>query len=92
MVSSYKYLSLQLDIKLDWSVYSDHLYRKGQTRMHFLRRLAAFNPCRKLLQIFYQSMFTIALFYGVVCWGGSVRKRDTNRLDRPGLYVNFYST
>jgi len=23
-----------------------------------------------------------ALFYGVVCWGGSIRKKDTNRLDR----------
>jgi len=82
--SFYKYPSMQLDNKLAWSVNSDHLYRKGQTRMHFLRRLAASYPCRKLLQsfFFYQSMVASALFFGVVCWGGRLRKRDTNRLDR----------
>ena len=32
--------------------------------------------------MFYQSVMASVLFYAVVCWGGSTRKRDNGRLDR----------
>ena len=32
--------------------------------------------------MFYQSVVASVLFYAVVCWGGSSKKRDTGRLDR----------
>ncbi|KAI4888385.1 hypothetical protein NFI96_003394 [Prochilodus magdalenae] len=32
--------------------------------------------------IFYQSVVASVLFYAVVCWGGSISKRDAGRLDR----------
>ncbi len=41
-----------------------------------------FHICRKLLQMFYQSAVASALFYGVACWGGNMKKRDTQRLDK----------
>ncbi|KAI3355421.1 hypothetical protein L3Q82_018262, partial [Scortum barcoo] len=48
---------------------------KGQSRLYFLRRLASFNICKKLLQIFYQSVVASALLYAVVCWGAASRRR-----------------
>ncbi|KAI3376705.1 hypothetical protein L3Q82_017146 [Scortum barcoo] len=50
--------------------------------MYFLRRLRSFNICSKLLRIFYQSVVASVLFYTVVCWGGSISKKDTSRLDK----------
>ncbi|KAI3360661.1 hypothetical protein L3Q82_002527 [Scortum barcoo] len=51
--------------------------------MYFLRRLLrSFNICSKLLQMFYQSVVASVLFYTVVCWGGSISKKDTSRLDK----------
>lgn len=82
VVKSYKYLGVHLDNRLDWSVNTDSLYRKAQSRLYFLRRLRAFNICQKLLLMFYQSVVASVLFYAVVCWGGSISKRDAGRLDR----------
>ena len=82
VVKSYKFLGVQIDHKLDWSVNSDCLYKKGQSRMYFLGRLASFKICKKLLQMFYQSVVSSVLFYAVVCWGDNARQRDTVKLDR----------
>lgn len=41
---------------LDWETHTNHLYRKGQSRLHVLRRLQSFNICNKLLWMFYQSV------------------------------------
>ncbi|KAI4897529.1 hypothetical protein NFI96_003922 [Prochilodus magdalenae] len=82
MVRTYRYLGLHLDERLDWSANTDILYRKGQSRLYFLRRLGSFNICRKLLQMFYQTVVSSCLFYAVVCWGGNIKKRDEMRLDK----------
>ena len=82
VVGNYKYLGLQLDSRLDWSLNSDCVYKKGQSRMYFLRRLASFNICPKLLHMFYQSVVSSVLSYAIVCWGGGARKRDMDRLNR----------
>ncbi|KAK3562926.1 hypothetical protein QTP86_011451 [Hemibagrus guttatus] len=81
-VRSYRYLGLQLDDKLDWSVNTDYLYKKGQNWLFFLRRLGSHNICKKLLLMFYQSVITSVFFYAVVCWGGSLKSRDATRLDK----------
>ena len=39
VVRSYKYLGLQLDDKLDWTVNTESIHPKGQGRLYFLRRL-----------------------------------------------------
>ncbi|XP_076853506.1 uncharacterized protein LOC143508753 [Brachyhypopomus gauderio] len=44
--------------------------------------LGSFNICRKLLQMVYQTVVSSCLFYAVVCWGGSIKKRDEMRLDK----------
>ncbi|XP_051785267.1 uncharacterized protein LOC127528438 [Erpetoichthys calabaricus] len=81
-VQTYKYLGVQLDDKLDWTANTDDLCKRGQSRLYFLRRLASFNICNKMLQMFYQTVMASALFYVVVCWGGSIKKRDASHLDK----------
>lgn len=74
-VTSYKYLGVVLDNKLDWSENTTFLHKKSQTRMYFLRRLASFNICTKLLNMFYQTVIASALMYAVVCWCSTSKKK-----------------
>ena len=66
VVNTYKYLGVHLDSKLDWSANIDAIYKKGQSRLYFLRRLRSFNVCNKLLRML-QSVVASVLFYAVVC-------------------------
>lgn len=50
VVPSYKYLGVYLDNKLDWSLNTDALYKKGHSRLFFLRKLRSFNICSKMQQ------------------------------------------
>ncbi|XP_061090145.1 uncharacterized protein LOC133123683 [Conger conger] len=84
-VSTFRYLGVHLDNKLDWSANTEALYRKGQSRLYFLRRLRSFNVCSNLLWMFYQSVIASVLSYAIVCWGGSIKKRDAGRLERLGV-------
>ena len=63
MVDTYKFLGVHLNNKLDWSDNTEALYRKGQSRLFFLRRLRSFNVCTRLLWMFYQSVVASATFF-----------------------------
>ncbi|KAI3365289.1 hypothetical protein L3Q82_010384 [Scortum barcoo] len=79
IVDSYKYLGVHLDNKLDWTTNTDAIYKKGQSRLFFLRRLRSFNVYRTMLQIFYNSVVSSVIFYAVVCWGSSLKTADTTQ-------------
>lgn len=82
VVETYKYLGVHLNNKLDWTVHTQALYKKGQSRLHLLRRLRSFGVCRALLRTFYDTVVASAIFYAVVCWGASCTDRDRKRLDK----------
>ncbi|KAI3367324.1 hypothetical protein L3Q82_008367 [Scortum barcoo] len=82
VVSSHRYLGVQLDEKLDWRSHTESVYRKGQSRLYFLRRLRSFNICPPLLQSVYHTVVASALFFAVVCWGEGLRTADKNRLNK----------
>ena len=73
---------MNLDDKLNWSANAGALYKKGQSRFFFLRKLRSFDVCKEMLLMFYQSVMASVLFYAAVCWGGNMSKRDTGRLDK----------
>ena len=81
-VTSYKYLGVHLNNKLDWSTHTSALYRKGQSRLHLLRRLRSFGVQGEMLRTFYDSVVASAIFYGVACWGSSISTADRRRLDK----------
>ncbi|TKS65892.1 RNA-directed DNA polymerase from mobile element jockey [Collichthys lucidus] len=82
VVRSYRFLGVHLNNKLDWTDNTHALYKKGQSRLHLLRRLRSFGVCRALLRTFYDSVVASAIFYAVVCWRGSSTDRDRSRLNR----------
>ena len=81
-VDSFKYLGVHLNHKLDWTDNTDALYKKGQSRLHLLRRLRSFGVCGPLLRTFYDSVVASAIHYAVVCWGAGSTDRDRKRLNK----------
>ena len=81
-VGTYKYLGVHLDNKLDWSSNTSAVFKRGQSRLYFLRKLRSFGVCTKLLWTFYQSVVASAIFYSVVCWGNSINKTAINKLNK----------
>ncbi|TWW82055.1 putative RNA-directed DNA polymerase from transposon BS [Takifugu flavidus] len=54
------------------------LYKKGQSRLHLLRRLRSLR-CRTLLRTFYDSVVASVIFYAVVCWSCGSSERDRTK-------------
>ena len=82
MVDSYKYLGVHINNKLDWTDNTEALYRKGQSRLFFLRRLRSFNVRGELLKLFYQTVVASALFFAVACWGGNAGTTGAGKLNK----------
>uniref|UniRef100_A0A3Q3FR50 Centrosomal protein 78 n=1 Tax=Labrus bergylta TaxID=56723 RepID=A0A3Q3FR50_9LABR len=72
VVEEYKYLVVNIDDRLNWKANTQAVYKKGMSRLYFLRKLRSFNVCSKMLEIFYQSVVASALFSAVVCWGAAL--------------------
>ena len=58
------------------------VYKKGLSRLYFLRRLRSFNVCNRMLQMFYESVVASTVFFAVVSWGAGIKAKDTNRLNK----------
>lgn len=82
IVSSYRYLGVHVDSKLDWKVHSSNTFKKSQSRMFFLRKLRSFSISRPILNTFYNGILGSVLFYAVVCWGSCLSGEDRNRLNK----------
>lgn len=54
------------------------MYKKGKSRLYFLRRFRSFNVCSTMLQMFYHSVVASVIFSAVVCWGSRLKAADTN--------------
>jgi len=56
MVEEYKFLGVSIDNRLNWKANINAVYKKGMSRLIFLRKLRSFVVCSKMLEIFYQSV------------------------------------
>jgi hypothetical protein len=82
IVEDYKYLGVHIDNILNWAKNTQALYKKGQSRLYFLRRLRSFNIDRTMLRMFYESVVASAILYAVACWGSRLREPDANKLNK----------
>ena len=82
VVEEYKYLRVHLDNRLEWKCNTKYIYKKGQSRLYFLRKLRSFNVCTKMLHIFYRSVVESAISFAAICWGSSIRTRDLKRINK----------
>ena len=60
--TSYKYLGVHMNNKLDWTDLTAGRYKKGQSRLHVLRKLRSFGVQGPLLTSFYDSVVASAIF------------------------------
>lgn len=82
MVTEYKYLGLIIDCKLSWDQCADAVFKKGQQRLYFLRKLNYFNVDNKMLSLFYKSFIESILSYCIVCWYGHSKTTHRNKLGK----------
>ena len=70
VVQDYKDLGVYLDNKLDWAKNAEAVYKKGQRRVYFLKRLWSFTVCNIMLKMYYQSVVGSTIFF-VLCAGAA---------------------
>ena len=75
-MESYEYLGVVLGNKLEWSINTEAVYKKGLSLLYLPRRLRFYNVCYRMLQMFSQSVFA------VVSWGAGIKVKDANRLKK----------
>ena len=83
MVDTYKFLGGHLNNNLDWSDNTEALFRKGQSRLFFLRRLRSIVRTR-LLRMFYHSVVASAISFAAVCWGGGIGSGGASKFNKLG--------
>ena len=81
-VSSYKYLGVMIDDRLNWHTHVDSLIKRLNSRMYCLRKLNYFNVNSKILSLFYESVIESVWRYCISCWGGNITAGDIARINR----------
>ena len=61
IVKDYTYLGVLTDYKLDWIKNTNTLYKKGQTRLCFLRWLRSFSICQTMLRMLESILTSVLL-------------------------------
>ena len=81
-VDEHRYLGITFDNKLKFEPNTRDTIKKVQSRMYCLRKLRSFNVNKNILTMFYNACVSSVLFFGVMCWGGSVNDKDRDRIDK----------
>lgn len=80
IVDSYKYLGTIFDSELKFHINTETIVKKGQQRIHLLRKLNSFSVSKTILRNFYQSFIESLLTFSFLCWFNSLSVKDKNSL------------
>ena len=80
VVDNFKYLGVTLDSKLDFKLHVQNVQKKGQQRLHVLRRLRSFHLNSKLLQNLYRSIIEPILIYCGPIFYHQISTTDRNKI------------
>ena len=81
-VKSFKYLGVVFDDMLNWKENTNSLIKKVNTRFYCFNKLKSFKISKHLLQMFYSSVISGVLSFGLTSWGGNISKGDSVRFNR----------
>ena len=81
----YAYLLAHLGTTTDYNLkFSKNcaIFRKGQQRLHCLRKLRSFKVDQTILTLFYGSFIQSVLTFSMICWCSNVSVSDKNKLQK----------
>ena len=78
--STYKYLGAMLYNDLSWSIKTDYIISKRNSRLYCLRKHKKLNVNIYILELFYKFVIKSVFAYSCVCWSGNITKRDISRI------------
>ena len=81
IVDNYKYLGTEFDSKLDFHINTESIAKRGQQRVHLLRKWRSFGVCKRILTNCYSSFIESLLTFSFVCWFGKLFVKDKNILN-----------
>lgn len=81
-VQTYKYLGTIIDSKLSFEENCEMVCKKGQQRLHCLRKLAYFHIDRTLMNMFYRAFIESILSFSLVSWFGQITLRQRKSLEQ----------
>ena len=58
------------------------MQKKINQRLFFMKRLSAFNVDKVLLGLFYESCIVSLFCFCINAWGGNIRAKDKNKINR----------
>ena len=104
IVDTFKFLGSLISNDLKWEKNVDHIAKKAQQRLFFLRRLKRFGVSEVILLKFYRAVIESVLTFSITVWFGNTTHKDRAKLnkivktssniigiDLPSLESLFYS-
>lgn len=81
-VTEYKYLGVVLDNKIRWEQHTEAIQKKGQQRLHFLKKLVSFDVNPSITRMFYSAFVESVLTFAIICWFGNATVAQKGRLKK----------
>ncbi len=82
VVQSYKYLGTVIDDKLNFVANCEAVCKRGQQRLHCLRKLSRFYIDQTIMTMFYRAFIESVLSFSVVSWFGHISSKERNALNQ----------
>ncbi len=80
IVETCKYLGTMFDSKLKFDTNTESIVKRGQQRIHLLRKLNSFNVSKSILCSFYHSFIESLLTFSFICWFYGLSVKEKNNL------------
>ena len=74
--------NILIDDKLRWDENTTNLYKKGQQRLYFPRKLNALHVDRNILSLFHDSFVKSVMTFGLICWWGNLSVKNRAKLSK----------
>ena len=87
-VTCYKYLGVVFDQNLDWVENSTKVQKKVNQRIHFMNKVSKFHIDTKILALFFESCVMSVMNFCITAWGGNIRLKQKQTMDRAIKYGN----
>ena len=81
IVDTYKYLGTVFNSQLKFEANTESIVKRGQQRIHLMRKLNSFNVSSTILCNFYQSFIESLLTFSFNCWFNVLSVKDRNSLN-----------